>query len=151
MQFNSTVMACEWNEAEAKWHVQIQDSLSGETREDVADVVINASGILNSWKFPEDVEGLHSFKGRLIHTARWPSDYNEEQWKGDRVAVVGSGATSMQVVPTMQPHVEKMDVFVRTPVWFAEFADHNGENFDCESLLVRQRLELTGHRYRRRP
>ncbi|KAL6407340.1 flavin-binding monooxygenase [Ilyonectria robusta] len=139
MQFNSTVTACEWNEAEAKWHIQIQDSLSGETREDVADVVINASGILNSWKFPEDVEGLHSFKGRLIHTARWPSDYNEEQWKGDRVAVVGSGATSMQVVPTMQPHVKKMDIFVRTPVWFAEFADHNGENFDytaedCEAL-----------------
>ncbi|KAI8187159.1 FAD-binding monooxygenase moxY [Colletotrichum sp. SAR 10_75] len=130
MVFNSTVISCNWNEDESQWHVRIKDSETGEIREDVANVVIGVNGILNSWKFPEEVEGLHSFKGRLIHTARWPTDFGEEQWKGRRVAVIGSGATSMQVVPTMQPHVEKMDIFVRTPVWFAEFADHSGDNFD---------------------
>ncbi|KAJ3549749.1 hypothetical protein NM208_g333 [Fusarium decemcellulare] len=130
MTFNSTVVACDWNESEGKWHVQIQDSVTGDIRENSADVVIGANGILNSWKFPEEVQGLHSFNGRLIHTARWPQAFNQAEWKGKRVAVIGSGATSMQVVPTMQPHVEKMDVFVRTPVWFAEFADHGGDNFD---------------------
>ncbi|KAF4813149.1 FAD-binding monooxygenase moxY [Colletotrichum siamense] len=130
MVFNSTVISCDWNEDESQWHIRIKNSETGEIREDVANIVIGANGILNSWKFPEEVDGLHSFKGRLIHTARWPTDFGEEQWKGRRVAVIGSGATSMQVVPTMQPHVEKMDIFVRTPVWFAEFADHSGDNFD---------------------
>lgn len=136
MVFNSTVISCNWNEDESQWHVRIKDSETGEIREDVANVVIGANGILNSWKFPEEVEGLHSFEGRLIHTARWPTDFGEEQWKGRRVAVIGSGATSIQVVPTMQPHVAKMDIFVRTPVWFAEFADHGGDNFDCKHYSI---------------
>ncbi|KAL4805219.1 putative sterigmatocystin biosynthesis monooxygenase stcW [Aspergillus unguis] len=103
---------------------------SGEVTEEVADVVLGAYGVLNSWKYPEEVKGLRTFKGRLVHTARWPDDYSEAQWKGQRVAVIGSGATSIQTVPSMQPHVKQLDAFVRTPVWFAEIADHKGENFD---------------------
>jgi hydroxyversicolorone monooxygenase len=49
-----------------------------------------------------------------MHTARWPKDYQAEQWKNDRVAVIGSGASSIQTVPNMQPHVKHLDVFVRT-------------------------------------
>lgn len=49
----------------------------------------------------------------MIHTANWPKDYKEEQWKNDRVAVIGSGASSIQTVPTMQPHTKHIDVFVR--------------------------------------
>ncbi|KAH8901434.1 monooxygenase [Thozetella sp. PMI_491] len=130
MNFNSTIKACEWNEAEGKWHVEIADSLTGEVRNDTCDILVSANGILNSWKFPEEVDGLHSFGGRLIHTARWPEEYTEEKWKGQRIAVIGSGATSMQIVPTMQPEARQLEVFVRTPVWFAEFADHGGDNYD---------------------
>lgn len=133
MNFNSAVKACTWDEAQGKWHLKIQDSVTGEVRTDTCDILIGAGGILNSWKFPDDVEGLDSFKGRLLHTARWPDDYGKKQWKNQRVAVIGSGATSMQVVPTMQPHLKQLDVFVRTPVWFAEFADHAGDNFHCKS------------------
>ncbi|VUC25603.1 unnamed protein product [Clonostachys rosea] len=130
MKFNSMVTSCEWNDQEGEWHVKIQDSVTGKIHEDISDIVIGAYGLLNSWKLPADVEGLDTFQGRLIHTARWPVDYNQEQWKGQRVAVIGSGATSLQVVPTMQPHVKQMDVFVRTPVWFAEIAGHGGDNFE---------------------
>lgn len=51
---------------------------------------------------------------QVIHTARWPQEYHKQQWKNERVAVIGSGASSIQTVPTMQPHVKHMDVFVRT-------------------------------------
>ena len=88
--------------------------------------------MLNSWKYPDDVKGLNSYTGRLVHTARWPDQYDEKQWAKERVAVIGSGATSIQTVPTMQPYVKSMDVFVRTPVWFAELADHSGDNYDCK-------------------
>ncbi|KAK2051419.1 hypothetical protein LY76DRAFT_610632 [Colletotrichum caudatum] len=50
---------------------------------------------------------------------RDPADYSAaHQWKADRVAVIGSGASSVQVVPAMQPYVKQMHVFVRTGVWF---------------------------------
>lgn len=63
-----------------------------------------------------------------MHTAIWPKDYQAEQWKNDRVAVIGSGASSIQTVPTMQPHVKHLDVFVRTGVWFVQIANNFGAN-----------------------
>ena len=71
---------------------------------------------------------MNKFKGRIVHTAKWPKDYQAEEWKKDRVAVIGSGASSIQTVPQMQKHARHLDVFVRTPVWFVEIAGHRGEN-----------------------
>lgn len=136
MNFNSVVQAADWNEAEGQWHVTVKDASTGNVIEDTCHILIGGNGLLNSWKYPEEVEGLHNFKGRLLHTARWPDDYGPEQWSKDRVAVLGSGASAIQVVPTLQPDVKHMDVFVRTPVWFAELAGHSGENHDCTLILA---------------
>jgi len=141
MRFNSPVRACEWNEEEGQWHVTIYDYARKETFEETCDILIGANGLLNSWKLPEEVDGLRTFKGRLVHTARWPDEYGSNEWKNDRVAVIGSGATSIQTVPTMQPFVRSMDVFVRTPVWFAEIADHSGDNFPCTRPPVPMKLD----------
>jgi hydroxyversicolorone monooxygenase len=132
MHFNSVVEGCVWVEDEGQWHVDIRDALTDEIHHDTCHILIGANGLLNSWKYPEDVEGLESFEGKLFHTARWPVNYGPEQWKDERVAVLGSGASAIQVVPAMQPHVKQLDVFVRTPVWFAELAGHSGVNHDCE-------------------
>lgn len=132
MRFDSAIQNCEWREDEGKWHVKIHDAKSGTTFEDKCDILIGANGLLNSWKWPTEVEGLSSFNGRLIHTARWPDDYTSEQWRNERVAVLGSGASAIQVVPTMQSDVKHMDAFIRTPIWFAEIAGHGGENTDCK-------------------
>lgn len=78
--------------------------------EDEADVILHATGILNRWDYPE-IPGLKDFKGRVIHSAGWPDDYSTpESWRGQNVVVIGSGATSIQVVPTMQ--VKKVSPFV---------------------------------------
>lgn len=69
---------------------------------------------------------MDKFKGRVIHTARWPQDYQKEQWANDRVAVIGSGASSIQTVPGMQPHTKHIDIFVRTGVWFGVIAGNSG-------------------------
>ncbi|RAQ99484.1 FAD/NAD(P)-binding domain-containing protein [Stemphylium lycopersici] len=65
---------------------------------------------------------------REFEEESWPQDYQSEQWKNDRVAIIGSGASSIQTVPTMQPHAKHMDVFVRTGVWFVQIADNHGQN-----------------------
>lgn len=136
MQFSTSVTKCIWNESEGQWHVTLENGETGEEFFDTCHVLIGANGLLNSWKYPEEVENLHGFKGRLVHTARWPDDYGPEQWSQERVAVLGSGASAIQVVPAMQTSgVKHMDVFVRTPVWFAELAGHSGQNHECKSAL----------------
>lgn len=90
-------------------------------------MLLHATGVLNSFKWP-DIPGMNKFKGRIAHTASWPDDYQKEQWKNDCVAVIGSGASSIQTVPGMQPYVKHLDVFVRTGVWFVSMANNAGQN-----------------------
>lgn len=71
---------------------------------------------------------LTRWTGRICHTAVWDKDYQAEQWKNDRIAIIGSGASSVQTVPNMQPHAKHLDVFVRTGIWFVEIANNFGAN-----------------------
>lgn len=80
-------------------------------------MVLYARGFFNTPKHP-DIRGLDKFKGRVLHTARWDKAYTKEQWAQHRVAVIGSGASSIQVVTSVQPYVKQLDVFVRMGVWF---------------------------------
>ncbi|KAH7381347.1 hypothetical protein DE146DRAFT_704940 [Phaeosphaeria sp. MPI-PUGE-AT-0046c] len=130
MTFNTEVVKSEWQEEAGKWKVTLrQKSPLGEEKEFVeeCDLLLYATGILNNFKWPK-IKGINSFKGKIVHTAKWPSDYQKEQWANDRVAVIGSGASSIQTVPTMQPHVKHMDIFVRTGVWFVQIANNYGQN-----------------------
>jgi cation diffusion facilitator CzcD-associated flavoprotein CzcO len=61
-----------------------------------------------------DIKGIQSFGGEIFHTARWNHDYD---LTGKRVAVIGTGASAVQVVPTIAPQVERLCVFQRTPGW----------------------------------
>jgi hydroxyversicolorone monooxygenase len=130
MTFNTQVVRAEWHDDVGKWKVKLRQTLpDGSTKEfdDEGDVLMYATGILNDFQWPK-IEGIDSFKGKLVHTARWPKDYQAREWKDDRVAVIGSGASSIQTVPTMQPHAKHLDVFVRTGVWFVSIADNYGQN-----------------------
>ena len=130
MQFSTEVKGCYWQEETGKWKVKLRQTVEGQEPkdfEDECDILLSATGILNNWKWP-NIPGMDKFKGRLVHTARWPKDYQAEQWKNDNVAIMGSGASSIQTVPQMQKHVKHMDIFIRTGVWFIELAGHTGEN-----------------------
>ncbi|KAH7409527.1 flavin-binding monooxygenase-like protein [Cadophora sp. MPI-SDFR-AT-0126] len=127
MTFNTTVVGCYWNE-EGQWTVKLrQTSPDSEPREfeEKCDLLLHATSILNNFKWP-DILGLNKFKGRVVHTAAWPKDYQEERWKNESVAIIGSGASSIQAVPNMQPFVEHIDVYVRTAMWFVSFAGNDG-------------------------
>lgn len=116
MRFNSEVTEARWDESHAKWHVTIRsktDDGNDQEIQDTCDVLWYSTGLLNNWKWPE-IDGLGDFKGRIMHSADWPEDYGQDAWKGEKVAVLGSGASSLQIVPTMQPYTSHMDVFVRT-------------------------------------
>ena len=174
MQFSTEVKSAHWQESSSTWLLQmIRRNADSSTTEftDECDVLLHATGVLNNFTWP-DIKGLENFKGKIIHTARWPEEYRQDNWRQDRVAVIGSGASSVQTVPTMQvkltnrianfggsqltsylkPFVKHMDVFVRTPVWFVDIAGNDGKNIECEcdpslaSTTDVLTLELCRHR-----
>ena len=62
-----------------------------------------------------------------MHSSAWPVDYQKDQWETDRIAVIGTGASSLQIIPSIQLWAKSIDVFVRTPTWFSRIADNFGE------------------------
>jgi cation diffusion facilitator CzcD-associated flavoprotein CzcO len=97
-----------WDETDQRWtaHVEGGDDLT-------ARLVVVATGILSQPKKPE-IAGLDEFTGTIIHTARWS---REETLAGQRVAIVGTGATAVQALPEVAKVAESVTVFQRTPIW----------------------------------
>ena len=131
MTFHTEVKGCFWDDDKGEWLVKLRTTRPGEEPEDFEErchLLLHATGILNNFKWP-DIPGLKDkFKGRVVHTARWDPEYQKEQWKNDKVAVIGSGASSIQTVPNMQPYTKQLDIFVRTKVWFVQIANNYGQN-----------------------
>jgi cation diffusion facilitator CzcD-associated flavoprotein CzcO len=96
-----------WDESRGKWTLQT----SAGPHE--ADVLITACGQLSVPKAPT-IAGLERFAGPSFHTAQWRHDVD---LTGKRVAVVGTGCSAIQVVPTIQPIVGQLDVYQRSPGW----------------------------------
>ena len=97
-----------WDDAAAVWRVTLA---SGEAL--VARYLVNATGLLVIPKLPE-LEGIGAFEGKLVHTARWDPGCD---LAGKRVAVIGTGATAIQLVPALADRVARLDVYQRTPIW----------------------------------
>jgi cation diffusion facilitator CzcD-associated flavoprotein CzcO len=90
------------------WHLRTSTA-----DELVARHVVDATGVLTVPKRP-DIAGVQGFAGLTMHTARWDGS---QDLRGKRVAVVGTGASAVQLVPAIAPEVEHMTVFQRTPIW----------------------------------
>ncbi len=101
------VERAEWDEERSKWVL----STSAGTHE--ADVLVTACGQLTVPTVPP-IKGLDDFEGPAFHTAQWRHDVDLE---GKKVAVVGTGCSAIQVVPAIQPGVERVDVYQRSPGW----------------------------------
>ncbi|KAE8408281.1 hypothetical protein BDV37DRAFT_296468 [Aspergillus pseudonomiae] len=130
IQFEKRCTGARWNEALGKWFVQMLDLQTGQTFEDNADVLITGTGQLNEWKWPP-IPGLHSFKGKLLHSACWDETYD---LKGRNVAVVGGGSSGIQIVPALLDTVQSMDHYIRGKMWI------------CSQLGGEQLAERTGQK-----
>jgi cation diffusion facilitator CzcD-associated flavoprotein CzcO len=107
VELNTTVEFAEWDEQRGRWLI---DTDRGRV---TARVLVAGMGPLAEPKYP-DIPGLDSFKGAKFHSARWDHDHD---LSGKRVASIGTGASAIQLVPSIQPDVEKLHVFQRTPPW----------------------------------
>ncbi|KUI17263.1 monooxygenase [Mycobacterium sp. GA-1285] len=108
IRFNTKVLGAVFDDDETLWRIELD---SGDVV--TARFLINACGVLITPKLP-DIDGVDSFAGVTMHTARW--DHSQDL-TGKRVAVIGTGASAVQVIPEIAPIVKQLTVFQRTPIW----------------------------------
>src|SRR5580693_3904249 len=114
IRFNTKVISTEFDEDHDLWRVQTDPD--GEV---TARFVVGASGVLTVPNLP-DIDGVDSFAGITMHTARW--DHGQDL-TGKRVAIIGTGASAVQVIPEIAPIVQHLSIFQRTPIWCFPKAD----------------------------
>ncbi|KAI5460939.1 putative monooxygenase [Mariannaea sp. PMI_226] len=118
IKYNTRVVGAEWQDDEGFWSIKTErkssDKVVTETRE--AEVVISAVGILNNWKWPE-VEGLHEFGGKLLHSANWDTTWD---YTGKTVALLGCGSSAIQILPHFQKKCPKVYNFIRGGTWISQ-------------------------------
>lgn len=108
IKFSTRVTDASFDEAKGRWIITTNDGQITEAR-----VLVPATGALSHPKYP-DIKGMDTFKGKAVHAARWDPSLD---LRGKRVAVIGSGASAIQVVPNVVPEVAELKVFQRTPSW----------------------------------
>ncbi|KAJ5290272.1 uncharacterized protein N7443_010525 [Penicillium atrosanguineum] len=107
----------EWLATEGKWKVTIAHlDGSNQIYEEKLDVVINAIGHFNAWKLP-DYEGVENYRGALFHSSNWDHTID---LKGKRIALIGNGASGLQVLPSIEPIASHVDHYARNPTWIAD-------------------------------
>lgn len=126
---NTQVERLEWDDHAKRWTIFTNTSRHYRTR-----FVINASGPLSTPVIP-NVDGLDTFAGASFHTNDWDHSVS---YRGRNVAVVGSGASAIQVIPAIAPQVNALHVFQRTPHWV--MPRHDREFTSWQRALLRNRL-----------
>jgi cation diffusion facilitator CzcD-associated flavoprotein CzcO len=115
IRFGTELLSAAWDETARAW--QLRTSRGPLT----ARVLVLGVGALSEPSVP-DLPGLSTFTGTTFHSARWDHDHD---LTGERVAVVGTGASAIQFVPQIQPRVGQLTVFQRTPPWVLPHRDRS--------------------------
>ncbi|WP_083976068.1 flavin-containing monooxygenase [Kitasatospora azatica] len=107
LRLRHEVTEARWEPEQTRWRVTTSQG------QWTADAVVSATGPLSAPQIPE-IPGLPEFPGKVFHSSQWDHEFD---LTGKRVAVVGTGASAIQIVPSIQPKVGRLTVFQRTPAW----------------------------------
>lgn len=108
MQFNTVVEGALWDDDEKFWTLTTSDGKHIRAR-----ILLAATGFLSQPRKPE-IDGIESFAGTVLHTAAWDDDVD---LTGRRAAVIGTGATAVQLIPEIAPKLAELTVYQRTAIW----------------------------------
>lgn len=129
VQFNSRVIESVWDDSSGTWKVKVDQQ--GTIIETEADVLVNGSGVLNKWRWP-NIPGIDAYRGKMVHSAQWDPALD---WAGKRVAIIGNGSSAIQILPQMQRTAGHITTYIRHPTWItanlgADLArSKDGKNF----------------------
>lgn len=111
VQLRTTVTAARWLADAQVWELELEQD--GETRTVRTRFLVAATGLFRPPSIP-DIPGMEDFEGEIHHSAEWPADL---EVAGRDVAVIGTGASAMQIVPAVAPVANRVTVFQRSPQW----------------------------------
>jgi cation diffusion facilitator CzcD-associated flavoprotein CzcO len=133
--FHTELEHAEWDDAAQRWHCR---TTAGEVS---AKVLVTATGGLSEPRLPE-IDGLDTFAGPVFHSARWDHD---AELAGKRVAVIGTGASAIQIVPELQQVAGHLDVYQRTAPWVIP---RNDRRYSRPERAALRRVPALGRMYR---
>jgi cation diffusion facilitator CzcD-associated flavoprotein CzcO len=127
LMLSTRVCRAQWREDAQQWELELEfgDGAKGGTL--VADAVVSAVGLFGAARLP-DIDGLDSFSGVLMHTSQWDGNVD---LAGAKVAVIGTGASGVQVIPELAKTASHVTVFQRTPPWMVPKEDRP---YDADEL-----------------
>ncbi|MDT5398204.1 MAG: hypothetical protein QOK33_1435 [Mycobacterium sp.] len=108
IRYNTSVEGARWDEDAQVWRIALAE---GEPL--TARYLVTATGFLSQPKVP-DIPGIADFDGKVIHTTEWEDDFDPA---GHRIAVIGTGATAVQLIPQLAKTAADLTVYQRTPIW----------------------------------
>lgn len=136
LRFGQEVEHVDFDDERGRWRIRTS---SGSELE--VDVVVSALGGLHIPKLPE-IRGMEDFAGVSFHSARWNTEHD---LAGRKVAVIGSAASAIQIVPEIAPEVERLSVFQRTPNWIVP---RNDRVYSEDAKQRFRRFSALTHLYR---
>ena len=114
MRFGTVVDGARWDDDAGRWLVRTRAGQSLAAR-----YLVAATGFLSMPRTP-DIDGIDGFRGKVVHTSAWDDGYD---LTGRRAAVVGTGATAVQLVPAVADRLAELTVYQRTPIWVSPKLD----------------------------
>ena len=131
ISFETEVESAKWNEEDARWSVRLR-TLEGKEEDREFDAIVSAVGQLNRPRIPS-IEGKELFSGSAFHSAEWDHDID---LRGKRVAVIGTGASALQLVPEVAKETSQLYVFQRSPAWMFPNPDYHAKVSDGKKWLL---------------
>lgn len=133
----------EWDDTDSVWVLTIRDLQSSGTYRETADFVLTAIGRFNTWRLPE-IPGMHDYQGLIRHSSNWDPTF---VGTGKNVAVIGNGASGIQLVPALQKVSHRLDHYARSRTWISgsfpgdEWTGEKSLSETAEYLKFRKDLE----------
>ena len=129
--FETQVTDMKFDELNQEWSVN--SICHGEKKTESISIVISCVGQLNQPKVPE-INGLKKFQGNIFHSSQWP---NFDVISGKKVAVVGTGASAFQIVPSIAKSCKELTIFQRSPPWMFPNPQYHEEVDDGKKWLLK--------------
>lgn len=152
VRLSTSVTSSNWDPQRANWRLDLKDKHGNQSSEHF-DFVVHAIGRFNNWRLPK-YPGMDTYKGHLVHASNWDPSFDS---KNKRVAVIGNGASGVQIVPALRRIATHIDHYARNPTWVAaaftpylqerregvmEISEEKRESFKDEATYLEYRKNL---------
>ncbi|KAF7515577.1 hypothetical protein G7054_g14507 [Neopestalotiopsis clavispora] len=137
LKLSQRIEGAQWDESRSVWLIKVHNLATGEVYTHETDFLLTAIGRFNAWKLP-NYPGLEDFKGLLRHASNWDPNFDPT---GKSVAVIGNGASGIQLVSNIQSRVAHLDHYARNKTWIA--ASFSGDATSIKPIPISEELRET--------